>query len=67
MVYIYNMKSSGWKVPPTIGKDGKKVNVLYIVDRNHQRSAIAVDHSKYFKGDVGYSGEIIIQEEEIIV
>ena len=28
----------------TIGKDGKKVNVLYIVDRNHQRSVIVVDH-----------------------
>ena len=50
MVYICNLKSSGWKVPPAIGKDEKKVNVLDIVDRNHQRSAIAVDHSKNFKG-----------------
>ena len=34
----------------TIGKDGKKVNVLDIVDRNHQRSVIVVDHSRNFKG-----------------
>ena len=35
----------------TIQKDGKKVNVLYIVDRNHQRSVIVVDHSRNFKGN----------------
>ena len=34
----------------TIRKDGKKVNVLYIVDRSHQRSVIIVDHSRNFKG-----------------
>lgn len=39
------MTGSGkWKM-----KSGKKVNVLYIVDRNHPRSVIAVDHSRNFK------------------
>ena len=33
-----------------IRKDEKKVNVLYIVDQNHQRSVIVVDHSRDFKG-----------------
>ena len=33
----------------TIRKDGKKVNVLYIVDQNHQRSMILVDHFRNFK------------------
>ena len=28
----------------------EKINVLYIVDRNHQRSVIVVDHSRNFKG-----------------
>ena len=36
-------------VESTIRKDGKKLNVLYIVDQNHQRSVIAVDHSRNFK------------------
>ena len=31
-------------------KDGKKVNALCIVNRNHGRSAIALDHFKNFKG-----------------
>ena len=31
-------------------KDGKKVNVLCIVDRNHQRSVITVDYFRKFKG-----------------
>ena len=35
----------------TIRKDRKKVNVHYIVDRNHQRSVILVDHSRNFKGN----------------
>ena len=46
MGYICNIKSSG----KYIQKDGKKVNVLYIVDQNHQRSVIVVDHSRNFKG-----------------
>ena len=62
MVYICNMKSSG----KNIGKDGKKVNLLYIVDQNHQRSVIVIDHSRNFT-DGGCNGEIFIQEEEIIV
>ena len=33
------MKSSG-----KYTKDGRKVNLLCIVDRNHQRSMVAVDH-----------------------
>ena len=33
-----------------IRKDGKKVNVLYITDQNHQRSVNVVDHSRNFKG-----------------
>ena len=36
-------------VESTIRKDGKKLNVLYIVDQNHQRSVIVVDHSRNFK------------------
>ena len=46
------------------------MNVLYIVDRNHQRSVIVVDHSRNFLRhlvDWGNNGEIFIQEEEIIV
>ena len=39
------MKSSG-----KYTKDGKKVNVLCLVDRNHQRSMVAVHHSRNFKG-----------------
>ena len=69
MVYFCNMKSSGWRVA-TIRKDGKKVNVLYIVDRNHQISVVVVDHSRSFKGIqpmvVTMEKYLIIQEEEII-
>ena len=32
-------------------KDGRKVNALCIIDRNHQRSMVAVDHSRNFKGN----------------
>ena len=32
----------------TIRKDEKKVNVLYILDGNHQRSMIVEDHSRNF-------------------
>ena len=31
-------------------KDGKKVNVLCIVDQNHERSVVALDHFRNFKG-----------------
>ena len=33
----------------TIWKDEKKVNVLYIVDQNHQRYVILVDNFRNFK------------------
>ena len=39
MVYTYNMRSSR---KYRKRKDGKKVNVLYIVDQN-QRSVVVVD------------------------
>ena len=31
-------------------KDGKKVNVLCIVDQNHERSVVVLDHFRNFKG-----------------
>ena len=31
-------------------KDGKKVNVLCIVDRNYERSVAIIDHFRNFKG-----------------
>ena len=31
-------------------KDGKKVNVLCIADRNHERSVVVLDHFRNFKG-----------------
>ena len=31
-------------------KDGKKVNVACIVDRNHERSVVVLDHFRNFKG-----------------
>ena len=37
-----------WKVPPT--KDGEKVNILCIVDRNHERCVVLLDHFRDFKG-----------------
>ena len=46
MVFICNMRSSG----KYNEKDGKKVNLPYIVDQNHQRSVIVVDFSRNFKG-----------------
>ena len=46
MVFICNMRSSG----KYNQKDGKKVNLPYIVDQNHQRSVIVVDFSRNFKG-----------------
>ena len=46
MVLICNMRSSG----KYNEKDGKKVNLPYIVDQNHQRSVIVVFFSRNFKG-----------------
>ena len=31
-------------------KDGKKVNVLCVVDRNHERPVVVLDHFRNFKG-----------------
>ena len=42
MVYTCNMKSS------VSTKDGKKVNVLWIVDQNHERSVVVLDHCRNF-------------------
>ena len=39
-----------WKAPTQTAKDGKKVNVLCIVDRSHQRPLVVVDYSRSFKG-----------------
>ena len=41
MFYTYNMIRSGRKVPTT---DEKKVNAFCIVDWNHERSVVALDH-----------------------
>ena len=30
-------------------KDGKKVNVIFTVDQNHERSVVALDHFRNFK------------------
>ena len=53
-------------------QDGKKVNLFYIVDQNHQVSVVVVDHSRKFKGiwlvNGGYNRGIFIQGRgEIIV
>ena len=39
-----------WKAPTETAKDGKKVNVICIVDRSHQRPLVVVGYSKSFKG-----------------
>ena len=31
-------------------RDGKNVNVLCIVDQNHERSTVVLDHFRDFKG-----------------
>ena len=46
---LYLQYEELWKVA-AIRKDGNKVNVIYIVDRHHQRSVIVADHSRNFKG-----------------
>ena len=50
-------------------KEGKKVNVLCIVARNHERSVVVLDHFRNLV-DSGYNiemGEYLSREEEIIV
>ena len=46
MVYICNMRNTG----KYNTKTWEEVNVLYIVDQNHQRSVIVVEQSRNFKG-----------------
>ena len=36
-----------WKVPTQYGK---KMNILCILDRNHERSVFVLDHFRKFKG-----------------
>ena len=43
-------------------EDGKKVNELYIVDRDHQRSVVVVDHSRNFKG---IQGELLLKTKKL--
>ena len=49
MDYTCNMKSSG-KYLAQATNDGEKMNVLCIVDRNHERSVVLLDHFRNFKG-----------------
>ena len=44
---LYLQYEKLWKVPT---KDGKKVNVFGIVDRNHERSVFVLDHFRSFQG-----------------
>ena len=52
-----------WKVPT---KDGKKVIGLCIVDRNFERSVVALDHCSNFK-DIQLIVEYNIENEEGIL
>ena len=68
MVYTCNMKT----LKST--KDGKKMNVLCLVDQNNKRSVVVLDHFRNFKGiqliveyNIGNEDEVRIQEKEIIV
>ena len=45
---------------------GKKVNVLCIVDRNHERSVVVLDHFRNFK-DIQLLVEYNIENEEGIL
>ena len=44
---LYLQYEKLWKVPT---KDGKKANVLCIIDQNHERFVVALDHFRNFKG-----------------
>ena len=54
------------KVPTVTTKDGKKVNVLYIVDRNYERYVVALDHFRNFKG-IQLLVENNVKNEEILI
>ena len=45
MVHTCNMKNSG-----KYERYGKKVNVLCILDRNHEGFVVVTDHFRNFKG-----------------
>ena len=65
MVYILAV----WKALENT-KDGKKVNVLCIVDQNHERSVVVLDHFRNFIGIsliVEYNIENIENEEGILI
>ena len=47
-----------------ITKDGKRMNILCIVDQNHERFVVLLDHFKSFK-DI-YCG-YIIENEGILI
>ena len=47
-------------------KDGKKVNVLCIVDQNHERPVVVLDHFRNFKG-IQLIVEYNIENEEGII
>ena len=44
---LYLQYEKLWKVP---AKDGKKVNVLCIIDQNHDKSVVVLDHFGNFTG-----------------
>ena len=44
---LYLQYEKLWKVPT---KDGKKANVLCIIDQNHERFVVVLDHFRNFKG-----------------
>ena len=48
-------------------KDGKKVNVLCIVDQNLERSVVVLDHFRNFKGIILIEGYNIENEEGMIM
>ena len=65
MVYTCNMNSC---------KDGKKVNVICIVDRKHERPIVALDHFRNFKDiqliveyNIGNEEGILMWEKKIVV
>ena len=61
MVCTCNMKSSGRST-----KNEKKVDVFCIVDRNHERSAVMLDHFKNLKGILLLVESNIENEEGIL-
>ena len=44
---LYLQYEKLWKVPV---KDGRKVNVLCIIDQNYDKSVVVLDHFRNFTG-----------------